>query len=152
MQSRLREVHLVLWDFLAIAFDLGLLVYASFWLSNVPWRKFPDWVSDLEDEHRDARNSRRKVRGSTLHKLSVKLFGRNPIWIIVSRLGLYLSKAVLAWLAVPLLAAALCTFNIGLFSDEVTGWRAAKFGLSIGGGIFAFGAFIHVIYAVVRNY
>ena len=108
MQNRLRDVHLMLWDFVAISADVGLFVYAGFWTVN----RMPQITTSIHDlrDGDDYTRRRNIVRAVTVHGLQKVTTG--PLLPLV-------------------VLVVLTSLNFGLFgpSDPDVAWKILGFGV-----------------------
>ncbi|KAI4213988.1 MAG: hypothetical protein LQ351_003392 [Letrouitia transgressa] len=136
MEKRLRDVDLILLDFLTLAIDMGLVVYMCFWFSNLSVKQVLDFFRNSSLGHYD---SLQEI-GSIHRWVVVKCLGSrrifNSVYFILD------NGKVLFWLAIPLGIAILVTINIGLFGFSETGWKAMEWGTAGTGGFLVLGFFV----------
>ena len=120
MQSRFVGIHLILWDYITICIDLGLIVFITFRISKSTsfTRQLVDYIKGMitdvgEDLGEDSRQRQ---------------------WTIT-------------WLSLPLPLAliVIVALNFGMFGNIHIAWKILGYGAAVGGGILVLGAMWYLI-------
>ena len=113
MQNRLKDIHLVLWDFIAISIDLGFIALSFFWITKSS--RLPFLVTSFKRictvPYGWAVNEQGKI-------------SRRQVWDIV-------------WwtLSFPVLAIIAVALNFGMFGNVQVAWKILGYGIAAGGGL-----------------
>ena len=113
MQSRLADIHLILWDFVAVCVDMGLLALIFF---QVTASRTTGWMKSVYSQ---------VMFVLSIHYLRVRSRGskrQRQLELVCGILGL------------PGLIAVVVALNLGVFGDIQLAWRILVYGLAGGLG------------------
>ena len=131
MQSRLRDIHLILWDFVCICLDLGIIVFATFWISK---------PSRLPKALREIRS---------IYALTVSFAARGPRTEAHENQKWDTIWSVLSWPIVIIVAVAL---NFGMFGQAHIAWKILGYGVAASAGaLVILGPLYVVLNALLSN-
>jgi hypothetical protein len=128
MQNRFRDVHLVLWDYVAISIDIGVIVVLFFWITGpfrlprlVPW--FSKKVLRMDSEPTWRQEKKKRVR--------------HIVW----------------WLLIlPLYALSIVAVNMGLFGSVEVAWKVVGYGVAGAIGFLILGGILYVILSLAWHF
>ncbi len=112
MQSRLTDIHLVLWDFIAVCIDLALVVLVFFWVTE---------------------SSRLPLLTKSLKRMCIFPYDMD-VTERKKRLKERIWKIVWWTLSLPSLVIVALALNVGMFGQVQTGWKILGYGIAAGAG------------------
>jgi hypothetical protein len=122
MQNRLRNVHLILWDYVAVSIDLGVVVLFLFWITGP----------------------------SKLPRLG-PWFSKNVLFIgpetFETKLKVQVRRIVWRALTMPIFAMIIVAVNVGMFGSVEVGWKILGYGVAGVVGLFVLGGILYVAFS-----